>query len=263
MYSKEELALGLGTKIIGRKFFVFDTIDSTNACARALGDAGTAEGSVVVTDYQSSGRGRLGRSWTAVRGANLLFSVLLRPQIKVENAGLLTLYASAAIARAIERHVGLSVECKWPNDLLLNGRKFSGILLENLLQQSELSFAVIGAGINVNQRSFPDELSGRATSLCLETGRTIDRKSLLRGILTELDSMYTAVRHGEFDLVVSEWTKRCSMFGKPVAVLHQDTQVAGIARRLNHDAGLVIETSTGHETVYAGDVTLLPGPEAH
>ena len=257
MYSKEELSQGLETEVIGKKFFLFDTIDSTNACARTLGDAGTAEGAVVLADFQTNGRGRLGRTWVAEPGENLLFSVLLRPRISIANAGLLTLYASVAIARAIEQHVNEPVECKWPNDLLLHGKKFCGILLENLFQQSEVSYAVIGAGININQMSFPPEISSRGTSLAIETGRTLDRKKVLHAVLGELDTLYPSVKNGDFDDIVSAWTKRCFMFGKKVTVQQHDQTMSGVARRLNRDAGLVIETSTGLETVYAGDVTLV------
>jgi len=257
MYSKEELSQGLDTAIVGKKFFVFETIDSTNACARTLGDAGTPEGAVVVADFQSSGRGRLGRAWIAEPGANLLLSVLLRPRISITNAGLLTLFASVGIAGAIERHIGEPVECKWPNDLLLHGKKFCGILLENLFQQSEVSYAVIGAGINVNQLTFPAEISSRGTSLAIETGKSFDRKKVLQTVLTELDKLYPPVQQGDFDAVVPEWIKRCSMFGKPVTVQQQDHMLTGIARRLNHDAGLVIETATGLQTVYAGDVSVV------
>jgi BirA family biotin operon repressor/biotin-[acetyl-CoA-carboxylase] ligase len=257
MYSKEELAQGLETAIVGRKFFVFDSIDSTNACARILGDAGTSEGAVIVADYQTSGRGRLGRSWIAEPGENLLLSVLLRPRISIANTGLLTLFASVGIARAIEKQIGEPVECKWPNDLLLHGKKFCGILLENLFQQSEVSYAVIGAGINVNQRVFPDEIASKSTSLANETGRTFDRRKVLQAILSELDALYPPVQQGDCDAIVPDWIKRCTMLGKPVTVQQHGHILSGIARRLNHDAGLVIETSTGLQTVYAGDVSVV------
>jgi len=257
MYSKEELSKGLDTSIVGRKFFVFDTIDSTNACARTLGDAGTAEGAVVVADFQTSGRGRLGRTWIAEPGESLLLSVLLRPRVSIANAGLLTLFASVGIARAIERHIDEPVECKWPNDLLVRGKKFCGILLENLFQKTEVSYAVIGAGINVNQKKFPAEIASRGTSLAIETGRTFDRKKLLQAVLTELDTLYPPVQEGDFDAIVPEWIKRCTMFGKPVTVEQDNHTMSGIARRLNHDAGLVIETGTGLQTVYAGDVSVV------
>ena len=257
MYSKEELQQGLTTQVVGSKIFVFETIDSTNACARTLGDAGTQEGAVVVTNFQTSGRGRLGRTWLAEPDANLLFSVLLRPRISVDVSGQLTLYASVAIARAIEQCVGAPVECKWPNDLLLNGKKFCGILLENSSQQSALSYAVIGAGINVNQQSLSPEIASRATSLSIETGKTFDRKQVFHVVLQELDLLYKSAREGDFSFIEAEWTRRCLMFGKTVTVQQHDQTIAGTVLRLNHDAGLVIATSEGEQTVYAGDVTLV------
>ncbi|TSA17632.1 biotin--[acetyl-CoA-carboxylase] ligase [bacterium] len=257
MYSKEELQQGLTTQVVGSKIFVFETIDSTNACARTLGDAGTQEGAVVVTNFQTSGRGRLGRTWLAEPDANLLFSVLLRPRISVDVSGQLTLYASVSIARAIEQCVGAPVECKWPNDLLLNGKKFCGILLENSSQQSELSYAVIGAGINVNQQSLSPEIASRATSLSIETGKTFDRKQVFHVVLQELDLLYKSAREGDFSFIEAEWTRRCLMFGKTVTVQQHDHTIAGTVLRLNHDAGLVIATSEGEQTVYAGDVTLV------
>jgi BirA family biotin operon repressor/biotin-[acetyl-CoA-carboxylase] ligase len=242
---------------VGSKIFVFETIDSTNACARTLGDAGTQEGAVVVANFQTSGRGRLGRIWLSDPDANLLFSVLLRPRISVEVSGQLTLYASVAIARAIEQCVGEPVECKWPNDLLLNGKKFCGILLENSSQQSELSYAVIGAGINVNQRTLSHEIASRATSLSIEMGKTFDRKHVFHVVLQELDLLYKSAREGDFSFIEAEWTRRCLMFGKTVTVQQHDHTIAGTVLRLNHDAGLVIATSEGVQTIYAGDVTLV------
>jgi BirA family biotin operon repressor/biotin-[acetyl-CoA-carboxylase] ligase len=257
MYSKQELLEGLTTKVVGNKIFVFEKIDSTNACARTLGDAETPEGAVVVADFQTNGRGRQGRMWVSEPESNLLFSVLLRPSVKIEMAGLLTLYASTAVARAIEQCIGEPVECKWPNDLLLHDKKFCGILLENSFQQSGLGYAVVGVGINVNQRSLPPEISGRATSLTLETGREYDRKKVLHSILNEMDSLYGSACKGDFAFVVAEWTRRCLMFGKGVKVQQQDDIMEGMALRLNYDGGLVISTGTGQRTVYAGDVTLV------
>jgi BirA family transcriptional regulator, biotin operon repressor / biotin---[acetyl-CoA-carboxylase] ligase len=257
MYSKEELLKGLSTRIIGKKLFVFETIDSTNACARTLGDTGVEEGGVVIADFQTHGRGRQGRTWLSEAESNLLFSVLLRPTIEAESAGLLTLYASAAVARAIEHHIGEPVECKWPNDLLLHGKKFCGILLENSIHQTTLAYAAVGVGINVNQATLPAEIADRATSLAIETGKSHDRKALFQSILSEMDAMYTSAKTGDFGHIVSEWTQRCHMLGKAVKILQHDQSIKGTALRLNHDAGLVISTEHGPVTVYAGDVTLI------
>jgi BirA family transcriptional regulator, biotin operon repressor / biotin---[acetyl-CoA-carboxylase] ligase len=257
MYSKQELSQGLATRVVGNKIFVFETIDSTNACARTLGDIDTPEGAVVVTDFQTNGRGRLGRVWISEPESNLLFSVLLRPTVKADMAGLLTLYASAAVARAIERCVGEPVECKWPNDLLLHGKKFCGILLENSIQPSGLGYAIVGVGINVNQRTLPAEIAGKATSLARETGKEYDRKQVLQAVLTEMDALYESTGKGDFSRVVSEWTKRCLMFGKSVRIQQHDHAIEGTALRLNNDGGLIISSSGGEQAIYAGDVTLV------
>lgn len=257
MLSKNHIMDGLSTAIVGKKLFLFESIDSTNSCARALGDAGTPEGAVVAAEFQTNGRGRLGRAWVAEPGTSLLFSVLLRPPITIKIAGLLTLYASAAIARAVEHTVGLDVECKWPNDLLVQGKKFCGILIENSFQQSGISYSVIGAGINVNQSELPPDIIDRATSLSKEAGKTLDREVIFQSILTELDSMYTSVRQGKFHEAVSEWTQRCSMFGRAITIQEHQSTVNGVASRLHQDGGLIITTDQGERTIYAGDVTVV------
>lgn len=257
MYSKEELLQGLNTLVVGNKIFVFEKIDSTNACARTLGDVDTPEGAVVIADFQTNGRGRQGRIWVSEPHSNLLFSVLLRPTVKIELAGLLTLYASTAVARAIEQCIGEPVECKWPNDLLLHGKKFCGILLENSFHQSDLGYAVIGVGINVNQQALPPEIAERSTSLARETGKEYDRKKIFQAVLTEMDGLYKSAGKGDFSRIVTEWTKRCLMFGKSVKVQQDDQVLEGTALRLNHDGGLIISASGREQIVYAGDVTLV------
>ncbi|MBI3111589.1 MAG: biotin--[acetyl-CoA-carboxylase] ligase [Ignavibacteriales bacterium] len=257
MLSKEEVQRGLNTRIVGKKMFVFESIDSTSTCAKALGDAGTEEGAVVVAEHQSQGRGRHGRTWEAEPEKNLLFSILLRPSLEKDSAGLLSFYASVAIARAIESTTGIPVECKWPNDLLINGRKCSGILLENSYQQNVLSYSVVGAGVNVNQIEFPSAFGNRVTSLALECGNEYDRKQILQKILGELDLLYLSVMREDFSRILDEWLRRCRMFGHDVTVRHHNREVRGTAVRLNEDGGLVIQTSGGITTVYAGDVSVV------
>jgi BirA family biotin operon repressor/biotin-[acetyl-CoA-carboxylase] ligase len=257
IFSKEELQRGLDTRVIGKKVFVFESIDSTNACAKTLGDAGTEEGAVVVADFQTQGRGRHGRAWVADPGTNLLFSTLLRPTLSKETATLLTFYAAVAIARALETTTGASIECKWPNDLLLNGKKCCGILLESSFQQNGIAYSVVGAGINVNQQAFPEEIAERVTSLAREFAGEYDRKQLLQKILGEMDTLYLDAAKGEFRQVLDEWLSRCRMFGQTVTVEQHNEQISGKALRLNEDGGLVLETEKGEKTVYAGDVTVL------
>jgi BirA family biotin operon repressor/biotin-[acetyl-CoA-carboxylase] ligase len=257
MISKESILKGLKTQVIGKKVFVFESIDSTNACAKTLAETGTPEGTVVVADYQTTGRGRLGRSWLSAPGTNLLFSIVLRPTVKKESAALLTFYSAVSIARALERVSGKTFECKWPNDVLLNGKKCCGILLENSFLQDRFDFSVIGIGVNVNQPTFPDDLGNRATSLLVETGHKLDRVKLLQEMLREADGLLPSVHKGDVPTIMDEWNSRCSMFGKPVTITHGEDRITGTALRLDAEGGLVIETAAGPSTFYAGDVTIV------
>ncbi len=256
--SKENLQQCLDTTLIGRKLFFFESIDSTNACAKTLAQAGTPDGTVVVTEFQTHGRGRHGRPWTASPGENLLFSVVLRPSISRASAGLLTFFAAVSVARGIEQVCEKPIECKWPNDLLFNGRKTCGILLENSLDNGNVDYAVVGVGINVNQSEFDGDLGRRATSLALELDRQVDRTRLFSSIMTSMESAYRDVRNAEFSALLDEWNARCTMFGRQVTVAQNEGRITGKAVGLNTDGGLILETPAGIRTIYAGDISLLP-----
>ncbi len=256
MYSKEELLDGLNTSIVGSKLFVFESLDSTNACAKTLAKAGMDDGSVILAEFQTEGRGRLGRSWLSEPGKNLLFSCIIRPALSKEQSGILTFFAAVAVARALET-TALNVECKWPNDLLLNGKKCCGILVENSLGKEHIEYSVIGVGVNVNQREFRHGGLTEATSIASECGKEVDRKKIFQNILRELDTLYADVRLGHFSRILLEWNNHCRMFGRAVSVAREGTTLSGKAVGLSSDGGLVIETPQGKEIVYAGDVTVV------
>jgi BirA family biotin operon repressor/biotin-[acetyl-CoA-carboxylase] ligase len=247
------LQKGLQTASFGRKIYAFETIDSTNSCARVMAAAGAPEGTVVIAELQTSGRGRMGRSWVANPQENLTFSVVLRPGMSALN--LLPLLTGIAVGDAVREQAGVEPDCKWPNDLLLGGRKFCGILLEGSLRDEALEFAVAGIGINVNQILFPPDLSDRATSLRLICGREFNREELLRTILHHLEHLYQTGCREDFSSVPRLWTTRAQMIGRPILIQMRDTRLAGTARRIAPDGGLVIATDSGEQTVYAGDVT--------
>lgn len=257
MFSKEDILKRLTTSCFGRKLFLFETIDSTNACAKTLAEAGVEEGATVVADYQSNGRGRLGRPWQSEPGENLLASVVIRPPIERENSSYITFYAAVAIAKAIESVTGRAVECKWPNDILLNRKKVCGILVENSFHHDRLEFSIVGFGINVNQRSFPTPLDQTATSLAQTFGRSFDRVELLRHILENLDELYHELQRWDFTAILNEWNRRCTMFGNHVTVTTPGQTVSGTAVRVQEDGSLLIHTQSGDLAVYAGDVTML------
>ncbi|MCX6121739.1 MAG: biotin--[acetyl-CoA-carboxylase] ligase [Ignavibacteriales bacterium] len=256
MYSEEELQRGLSTKIFGRKLFVYDSIDSTNACAKTLANRGAEEGTVVIADHQTAGRGRFGRTWNAESGSSLLFSVIVRPTFSTDKIGLLPFFAAAGIALAVETVTGLQCECKWPNDVLLNKRKCCGILMESNLQKNNLDYVIIGIGLNVNQKKFLDDLDGKATSLSNECGNEFDRRSVFCQIMSWLESLYYNVSRGNFNNVLMEWKARATLFGKRITLAQATAVIEGTAINLAPDGGLVVETKTGRHVFYAGEVTL-------
>lgn len=256
--SKDTLQRELSTSLFGTKLFFFESIDSTNACAKTLAQAETPEGTVVITEFQSHGRGRHGRPWNARPGENLLFSVVLRPTLARASAGLLTFFAAVSVARGIEHVCGKPLEYKWPNDLLFHGRKTCGILLENSMDGENVDYSVVGVGVNVNQREFGNDLDGRATSLALELGRPVDRVKLFSAIMASMEHAYRDVRNGQFSDLLKEWNAHCTMFGNQVTVAQNNERITGKAVGLHTDGGLILETAAGIRTIYAGDISLTP-----
>jgi BirA family transcriptional regulator, biotin operon repressor / biotin---[acetyl-CoA-carboxylase] ligase len=256
MLSKTELQHNLHTTIIGNKLFAFESIDSTNACAKTLAEAGCEEGTVIVSEVQTAGKGRLGRTWTSDAGTNLLFSIVLRPKINAEQAGMLSLLAAVATSAAIEATVNIKTTCKWPNDLLLNGKKCCGILLESSLTPTSVNYAIVGIGLNVNQTQFDKELETRATSLKLAAGVDVDRTALLKNIFEQFERYYAFVQANNWSVILNDWRQHTTMFGKETTLLQADQQIHGIARDITNDGGLVLETTSGTQVYYAGEVTL-------
>ncbi len=262
MIAKKQILKGLKTSVVGKKLFVFESIDSTNACAKTLAETGTPEGTVVVAEHQSAGRGRQGRTWSSEPGRNLLLSIVLRPNLPKDGCGFLTFFSAVFIARALERATGRPVECKWPNDLLIGGKKCCGILLENSFSQDVLDYSVIGIGINVNQTTFEGDLADRATSLSREYHTEFDRTKLLQTLLQEADTLLSTLKKGDTGNIMSEWNNRCTMFGKSVTISHGEDTTTGVAVSLNADGGLIIQTPSGESTFYAGDVSVVQQEDA-
>ncbi|MBN1396804.1 MAG: biotin--[acetyl-CoA-carboxylase] ligase [Bacteroidetes bacterium] len=255
MLTKEELQNGLNTFVFGKKIFDYNSIDSTNSCAKMLAGSGAEEGTVVIAEFQTAGRGRLGRVWQSQSGSNLLFSVIIRPKLEINKIGLLPFFAAAGAAQALENVTGSYFECKWPNDILLNGKKSCGILLESSFQHNTLDYAIIGMGVNVNQKEFGGNIKDGVTSLCLEFEKEFDRREVFRQIMISLELLYSDVRTGNFTRAISEWKSRTSIFGKQISINQSGERLQGIAVGLSDDGGLILDTRNGQRICYAGDVT--------
>lgn len=263
-YTAEAVQRHLNTLIIGKQIDFYPQVGSTNDLAREAGRKGAPEGLVTLTDEQVRGRGRLGRTWSAPAGSSILCSLLLRPRFSPQQAFYLTIAASIAILRAIRQIpvVGrqssvVSAAIKWPNDVLLNGRKVSGVLCESDFSGGDWAFAIAGFGINANlHRDDFGDLRDRATSLSAEFGHEIDRAALLATILTEFESCYLSMQNGQFSPIYTEWASSLETLGKQVSVDYGGEQMTGQALRVELDGSLIIRTPDGTErSVLAGDIT--------
>ena len=256
----DDLLARLGkTKVIGRDIQVFEQTTSTNDVVEKLARDGVREGAVVFAESQTKGRGRLGRKWSSPTHKGLWFSVLLRPNLHPQEATQLTVISATALRRAIKTVAGLSADIKWPNDLLLGGKKVAGILTEMSAEVDRVRHIIIGIGLDVNQDAdeFPPELNRIATSLKIEAREALSRAELATEILRELDADYARIGAGKFPEVADEWEAACVTIGRNVTVHIGDRKFRGRAESLDDDGALLVRTEHGHlERITGGDVIL-------
>jgi BirA family biotin operon repressor/biotin-[acetyl-CoA-carboxylase] ligase len=256
----DDLLSRLGTtRVIGRDIRVFERTTSTNDIVARLGRDGIREGAVVFAESQSRGRGRLGRLWISPARKGLWFSILLRPDLPPQSATQLTVAAATALARAIALQTALAPEIKWPNDILIRGRKVAGILTELTAELDRIKDVVLGIGVDVNldAAELPRDLRSTATSLKIESGQAHERAELAVVILRELDADYERLRRGQFESVAAEWRQRCGTLGREVSIRIGDRVIRGRAESLDAEGVLLLRTQHGRlERIIGGDVAL-------
>lgn len=256
----DDLLARLGqTKVIGRDIRVFEQTTSTNDVVEKLARDGVKEGVVVFAESQTQGRGRLGRAWHSPGRKGLWFSILLRPQLRPQEITQLTVAAATAIWRAIHAETGISAEIKWPNDILIRGKKVVGILTELSAEVDRVKHVTLGIGVDVNLTAgeMPADLRKSATSLRIESGKLVSRAELATAMLRELDQDYARVVVGGFAKLADEWEQRCTTIGQQVVVSLGPRKIQGRAESLDDDGALLVRTEHGHiERVIGGDVTL-------
>ena len=258
MYNKRELEQGLKTKTMGQTIYFYEETDTTNNRARELALEGAPEGTLVVAEKQTAGRGRRGKVWESPLGTGIWMSLVLRPQIAPTEASVLTLLCGLATAEAIEAETGLSAGIKRPNDILINGKKAVGILTEMDCEMSEVHFVIPGIGINVNTASFPPEIAEIATSLYLECGKTVSRRRLVHKVLERLEEHYeTFLRTGSFAAMLEDYRKHCITLGKEVHVLGREPFFAEALDITPEGELLVRRADNGkEEVVFSGEVSI-------
>jgi BirA family biotin operon repressor/biotin-[acetyl-CoA-carboxylase] ligase len=249
----------LRTKTFGRTLHVYDALDSTQTKAHELVEQGAAEGTLVIAEQQTAGRGRMGRTWHSPPGSGIYMSLILKPRIPLHFTPQLTLLAAVALCRGIQRITDVTVGIKWPNDLLARGKKMSGILLESNAEDERLRYIVAGMGIGVNLQpdDYPPELRSVATSLAIEAGRRFERETIIAAVLDEFEALYAMYHEQGFAPIRLLWEANSVSLHRPLRVRTPSGELEGIAESLNESGGLNVRMPDGTLTVvYSGEVEL-------
>src|SRR5919109_1871228 len=252
----QQIQEGLATQRLGKKIHYFLNIDSTNSYARELADRGAQEGEVVIAEKQTAGRGRLGREWISPAYANLYCSVILRPKLPPVHAPQVTLMAAVALADAVASFLPVAPAIKWPNDILVRGKKLAGILTESSCDSEHLEFVILGIGVNLNysEERMPEAIRQRATSLLIAGGKKVQREAFVRRLIQDLDRCYGILEESGFTALARRWESRFGLRGRRVQVETLDGVILGSARGIDQDGALIVEGKDGAlQRVVAGD----------
>ena len=255
--SENELRSIRKTEWLGNKIYYETEIDSTNTKAMKLAEEGAPHGTIVVTDHQTNGRGRRGRSWESPAGEAIAMTFLLRPKIDPNNASMLTLIAAMAVARGIEDETGLKAGIKWPNDVVINRKKVSGILTEMSAQADYVNHIVVGIGINVHIQEFPEELKNIATSVFLELGMKINRAALIERICDYFEAYFEVFLQTEdLSAISKQYDAYMVNRNQPVKVLDPKDTYEGTARGITTRGELLVDTWESRKLVSSGEVSV-------
>lgn len=259
LFSKVEIESKIETNWVGRNIIFHKETSSTNIDAKELAEKGEAAGTVVVADMQTAGRGRRGRGWVSPAGKDIYMTVVLRPQCRPEKASVLTLVMALAVLKAVSEQIPQRCSIKWPNDIVVNGKKICGILTEMSAELDGIHYVVIGTGINVNQEFLAEEIQETATALRIECGHQINRATLVARTLYYLEKYYAIFEENwDFSGLVNEYNQFLVNRDREVCVLDPKGAYEGTARGINENGELLVERKSDGELVqvYAGEVSV-------
>ncbi|MDQ0719482.1 BirA family biotin operon repressor/biotin-[acetyl-CoA-carboxylase] ligase [Paenibacillus sp. W4I10] len=252
------LQLALDTTVFGRKAVLLTSTLSTQGDVLKLAEQGQAEGAVVIAEEQTGGRGRFGRQWFSPPGKGIWMSVLLRPDLPLQHTPQLTLLTGVAVCRAVRACSGADAGIKWPNDLLIDGRKVCGILLESTVEDHEVRYCIAGIGVDVNfdPEDYPEDLTTIATSLKMETGQSVDRTKLTAAILTELEQLYFLYQKEGFGVISALWEALSVSMNRAITVTNPHGVIEGKAIGLDPSGALIVEKHDGeHTLIISGEIS--------
>ncbi len=248
--SENGIKSGLKTDFIGQNLVIFDETDTTNERAKAASDL--PDGSVFIAEVQTRGKGSRGRSWVSPRGEGIWLSILLKPDISPLEVSQITLVTGLAVCRAI----GLGSMIKWPNDIVIGGKKICGTLTEMSAEMNAVNYVVCGTGINVNTESFSEEIKDRATSMYLEGGAKFERNKIIAKFLNEFEKLYKIFIKKGLAAILDDYKKNCITIGREVSVIFKKATVIGTAVDVDESGALVVETDSGIIHVTSGEVSV-------
>ena len=258
--SLSELEPFLHTEVIGRNIIYLDSVDSTNTYAKKKAEDPFREGTVVIADGQTVGKGRLGRHWVSAKGKGIWMTIMLKPDILPYDAPKLAIVAALAVVNALRSYCQVEAKIKWPNDIVAGGKKLCGILTEMSAEADEIKYVIIGIGINVNMEidDFGQELSGIATSIRIEKGGTVSRKALAASVLSEFEEIYKVfVRDGSIRSFLDEYKSKSAVLEKEVILISKKEEIAGLAVDISEEGHLVVKLADGScREVMSGEVSV-------
>jgi BirA family biotin operon repressor/biotin-[acetyl-CoA-carboxylase] ligase len=254
-----ELRDAINTKLIGCEIHYFENIDSTNSKAKELAESGGREGICVIAGRQEDGRGRLGRAWFSPKGG-LWLSILLRPNNEYESAFSFTAMAGVAAANTVRKVTDLNTMLKWPNDVLIDGKKVCGILTESIIKGKELKYMIIGIGMNVNFNldALPSDIHENSTTLMHEVGHDVSILDLISNLLTEVEEYYEALNKGKISKIHEDWKQSSATLGRRVRVWDGANVIEGNAQDIDESGALIVVDDNGlRHRLISGDCTLV------
>ncbi len=256
-----EIREGLGTRIFGKTdIHYFKEVDSTNMRAKDLAEGGAPEGDVIIAESQTAGRGRRGRSWFSSSGNGIYATLILRPAMPPIGAPRITLMTAVAVTEAILSLVKLDVKIKWPNDILVKGKKLAGILTEITTDMDAVNYIVVGLGLNVNTpfENFPKDIRNNATSIFIETGKQFSRIRLIRACLEQFEKYYEMFRENEFSPIMHRWKQLSGIVGQKIMVDVLGQNHMGEVVDIDDDGVLILKDEQDRlRRIFSGDVTLM------
>lgn len=256
--TESEIKSRLDTKWAGREIYCYESIDSTNNAAKKAAEQGSSHGALFLAEQQISGKGRRGRNWISPSGTGIWLTILLRPKLEPSYASMLTLVAALSMSRAIEKETGLFAQIKWPNDIVVNGKKVCGILTEMSAEMEWIHYIVIGLGTNVNIEEFPKEIQDTATSLKIESGQQVKRVPVICTFLSNFEKDYeNFMENQNLSGLMEQYNKRLVNCGRGVRILDPAGEYTGIAEGIDKQGALIVEKEKGETVrITSGEVSV-------